>query len=93
VMLTDGRANVGRDGLRGRAVAEGHARLAARQMRAARLTSLLVDTSAQPQASARQLAGDMGATYLALPYAGAAALSTAVRAVSTGSAASAGPPR
>ncbi len=93
VMLTDGRANVGRDGLRGRAVAEDHARLAAHLMRAARLTSLLVDTSAQPQASARQLAEDMGATYLALPYAGAAALSTAVRAVSAGSADSVGPRR
>jgi magnesium chelatase subunit D len=80
VMLTDGRANVGRDGSRGRAVAEEHAQLAARQMRVARLTSLLVDTSAQPQESARRLAAEMGATYLALPYAGAAALSTAVRA-------------
>ena len=83
VMLTDGRANIGRDGSRGRAVAEDHARQAARRMRAARLTSLLVDTSAQPQASARQLAGEMGASYLALPYAGAQALSLAVRAAST----------
>ena len=82
VMLTDGRANVGRDGVRGRAIAEDHARLAARRLRAARLTSLLVDTSAQPQASARQLAAEMGASYLALPYAGAQALSVAVRAAS-----------
>jgi magnesium chelatase subunit D len=80
VMLTDGRANVGRGGLRGRAVAEEHALLAARQMRAARFTSLLVDTSAQPQESARRLAGEMGAAYLPLPYAGAASLSAAVRA-------------
>jgi magnesium chelatase subunit D len=80
VMLTDGRANVGRGGLRGRAAAEEHALLAARQMRAARFTSLLVDTSAQPQESARRLAGEMGAAYLPLPYAGAASLSAAVRA-------------
>ncbi len=80
VMLTDGRANVGRGGLRGRAAAEEHALLAARQMRAARFTSLLVDTSAQPQDSARRLASEMGAAYLALPYAGAASLSAAVRA-------------
>jgi magnesium chelatase subunit D len=80
VMLTDGRANVGRGGLRGRAVAEEHALLAARQLRAARFTSLLVDTSAQPQDSARRLAGEMGAAYLPLPYAGAASLSAAVRA-------------
>ena len=86
VMLTDGRANVGRDGSRGRAVAEEHAQLAARQMRAARLTSLLVDTSAQPQEGARRLAADMGASYVALPYAGAAALSVAVRAAGTGAA-------
>ena len=80
VMLTDGRANVGRGGVRGRAAAEEHALLAARQMRAARFTSLLVDTSAQPQESARRLAGEMGAAYLPLPYAGAASLSAAVRA-------------
>ena len=79
VMLTDGRANVGRGGVRGRAAAEEHALLAARQMRAARFTSLLVDTSAQPQESARRLAGEMGAAYLPLPYAGAATLSAAVR--------------
>ena len=82
VMLTDGRANVARDGTPGRARAEEHALLAAQRMRAARFTSLLVDTSAQPQASARQLAVQMGATYLALPYAGATALSLAVRAAS-----------
>jgi magnesium chelatase subunit D len=44
--------------------------------------SLLLDTSPQPQLAARQMAQDMGATYLPLPYAGAQVLSMAVRAAS-----------
>jgi magnesium chelatase subunit D len=43
---------------------------------------LLLDTSPQPQPSARLLAQAMGATYLPLPYAGAQLLSQAVRAAS-----------
>ena len=82
VMLTDGRANIARDGSPGRARAEEHALLAARRLRAASFTSLLVDTSAQAQPSAQRLATEMGATYLPLPYAGAAALSQAVRVAS-----------
>ena len=82
VMLTDGRANIARDGSPGRVRAEEHALLAARRLRAASFTSLLVDTSAQAQPSAQRLATEMGATYLPLPYAGAAALSQAVRVAS-----------
>ena len=80
VMLTDGRANIDRDGSQVRARAEEHALLAARQLRITRC--LLVDTSAQAQPSAQRLATEMGATYLPLPYAGAAALSQAVRVAS-----------
>jgi len=81
VLLTDGRANIGRDGNPGRARADDDALTAARQMRLGRFAALLVDTSPQPQPSARRLAAEMGATYLPLPYAGAAQLSQAVRAV------------
>jgi magnesium chelatase subunit D len=45
------------------------------------LTSLLVDTSPQPAQAARRLANEMGAVYRALPYAGAAELSAAVKAL------------
>jgi magnesium chelatase subunit D len=80
VILTDGRANVARDGLAARARAEAEALAAARALRAAGLAALLVDTSPHPQAAGRDLAAAMGATYLPLPYADAASLSRAVRA-------------
>jgi magnesium chelatase subunit D len=78
VLLTDGRGNIARDGSPGRARAGDDVQLAARQFRAASLRALLIDTSPQPQAAARQLAQEMGASYLPLPYAGSAALSQAV---------------
>ena len=78
VLLTDGRGNIARDGSPGRARAGDDVQLAARQFRAASLRALLIDTSPQPQAAARQLAQEMGASYLPLPYAGATALSQAV---------------
>ena len=83
VVLTDGRANVARDGSGGRVAADADALLAARAMRAAQLSALLIDTSPQPQARARELAAAMQARYLPLPYAGASALSEAVRVAST----------
>lgn len=78
VLLTDGRGNIARDGSPGRARAGDDVQLAARQFRAANLRALLIDTSPQPQPVARQLAQEMGASYLPLPYAGATALSQAV---------------
>jgi magnesium chelatase subunit D len=80
VLLTDGRANIARDGAAGRAPARDDALAVARQMRAQGFSALLLDTSPQPQEPARQLAVAMGARYLPLPYAGAATLSQAVRA-------------
>ena len=80
VLLTDGRGNIARDGAPGRARAGDDAQAAARNMRAEGFAALLLDTSPQPQDTARQLAADMGARYLPLPYAGAATLSQAVRA-------------
>lgn len=79
VVLTDGRANVARDGKPGRPQADADALLAARALRAAGLSALLIDTSPQPQPRARDLAAAMLATYLPLPYAGATTLSEAVR--------------
>lgn len=80
VLLTDGRANIARDGTPGRARAGDDALAAARQMRVEGFAALLLDTSPQPQDSARELAAAMGARYLPLPHAGAAVLSQAVRA-------------
>ena len=83
VLLTDGRANIARDGSPGRPRATEDALYSARQIRAAGFHALLLDTSPQPQDPARDLAQAMGALYLPLPHAGAALLSEAVRAAST----------
>ena len=79
IFLTDGRANVARDGKGGRARAEEEALTAGRMLRMAGLTAMLVDTSPQPQPQARRLATEMRAAYLPLPHAGAVAISRAVR--------------
>jgi magnesium chelatase subunit D len=81
VMLTDGRGNIARDGTPGRAQAALDSQDAAAALRLAGVTTLLVDTSAQPHPLAQHLAQTLGAQYLALPYAGAHAVSQAVRAV------------
>jgi magnesium chelatase subunit D len=86
VLLTDGRGNIARDGTPGRARATEDAHAAARQLRLGGFTALLLDTSPQPQASARTLAQAMGAVYLPLPYAGAQLLSQAVRAATVSAA-------
>ena len=84
VLLTDGRANVSRDGTGGRARAEQEALSAARVLAAEGVATLLVDTSPQPQAAAAALAAALRATYLPLPHAGAAALSGVVAAHARG---------
>jgi magnesium chelatase subunit D len=81
VVLTDGRANIARDGSPGRDRAAADALIAARRLRQAQFAALLVDTSARAAPTAEELAGRMGARYLWLPYANAASLSAAVRTV------------
>jgi magnesium chelatase subunit D len=80
VLLTDGRANVSRDGTGGRAAAQTDAAGAARRVRAARIAALLLDTSNRPAADASRLAAELGARYVPLPYANAEAVCGAVRA-------------
>lgn len=82
VLLTDGRGNIARDGSPGRAKAVEDAIAAARQMRLAGVTALLLDTSPQPQQAAQALATEMGAAYVPLPYAGAQAVSRVVQLAS-----------
>jgi magnesium chelatase subunit D len=79
VLLTDGRANVGRDGLGGRARAQEEALAAARALRAQGGSVIVIDTSVRPEPAALALALAAGARYLALPQADAAALSRAVQ--------------
>jgi magnesium chelatase subunit D len=79
VMLTDGKANIGRDGAPGREAAQRDALLAARALRGARAPVLLIDTSPQPSPAAAALALEMDARCIALPHAQAQGLSEAVR--------------
>ncbi|TDQ82924.1 protoporphyrin IX magnesium-chelatase [Dongia mobilis] len=83
VLLTDGRANVARDGSGGRAQAETDALAAARMARTAGLSALLVDTSPAPTPAAQRLALEVGAQYLPLPYADASAIARTVQAAAT----------
>ncbi|MFB1486291.1 MULTISPECIES: magnesium chelatase subunit D [unclassified Thiocapsa] len=80
IIMTDGRANVARDGTGGRARANEDALSAARLVRSVEITSLVIDTSPRPQQQGRDLAVEMGARYLPLPHADATSLSHAVRA-------------
>lgn len=81
VLLTDGRANIARDGSAGRAQANEDALQAAARLRNAAYTTLLIDISARPQMQAKRLAEAMLAHYLPLPYADAAALSQTIQTV------------
>jgi magnesium chelatase subunit D len=79
VFLTDGQANVARNGQGGRAAAEADALQAARLLRALRTTVVLLDTAPQPLPRAARIALEMGARYLPLPHADARTLAAAVR--------------
>jgi magnesium chelatase subunit D len=80
VLLTDGRANVARDGATGRAQADADALAVAKQVRAAGLPALHIDTSTHPRPGADALAKAMGAPHVPLPRAPAQAVATLVRA-------------
>ncbi|WP_405221679.1 magnesium chelatase subunit D [Lentisalinibacter sediminis] len=79
VFLTDGRANVGRDGVGGRTRAREDALQAARSLRVAGFSTLVIDTSPRARPDAKELAEAMAARYLPLPQADAETLSRAVR--------------
>jgi magnesium chelatase subunit D len=79
VLLTDGRANIARDGAPGREAATRDALGAARAFGATSTAALLIDTSPQPSAAAQAIAVALGARCIALPYAQAQALSQAVK--------------
>ncbi|WP_376097093.1 VWA domain-containing protein [Roseomonas sp. CCTCC AB2023176] len=79
VVLTDGRANIARDGSADRSKAASDAEASAKRLRATGIGALLVDTAPRPQPAASRLAAAMGARYVPLPHAGAASLSRTVR--------------
>ena len=81
VMLTDGKANIGRDGSPGREQAKTDAQAAAKMIATAGLPVMLIDTSPQPSAAAQEIAAIMQARYMPLPHAGATQVSQVVKAM------------
>jgi magnesium chelatase subunit D len=79
IVLTDGRANMARDGRTGRPVAEEDALAVAKLLRAEAHSILVVDTAPRPQPFSSTLAAASGGRCLPLPQAGAQALAGAVR--------------
>lgn len=81
VVLTDGRANIAADGTPVRERAEQDAEHAARAIGQSGIGAAFVDISARPRPEGARLALAMGARYLPLPRADAAAMHRAVAAV------------
>lgn len=82
IVMTDGRANIARDGSAGRSQALDDALESAAVLRAAGVRCMVIDTSQRPHPNAERLAGALGGVYLPLPHADAAALNRAVQAAS-----------
>lgn len=79
VILSDGQANVARDGSGGRAKAQDEARSAARQYAEQGCRTLFIDTAPRGSALALELATALNARYLSLPQADARQLSGVVQ--------------
>ena len=80
VILTDGAANVARDGTRSRDAGTADALAAARMLAMNPSSGLVIDTAQRPQPRARELAETLRGVYLALPQADAQTLNRAIRA-------------
>jgi magnesium chelatase subunit D len=79
VMLTDGRANIARDGAPGRPGAERDALMASARFAQQSIPAMFVDTSSRGEPVARRVAEAMRARYVLLPAANAKALGGLVR--------------
>lgn len=83
VVLSDGNANVGLNGIGGRLLADADSSAIARRIAAAKVAALFIDTAPRPREAAARLAGLMGARYLPLPFASAAIVHAAVTQATT----------
>jgi magnesium chelatase subunit D len=81
VLMTDGRANVARDGSGGRAQADADAIVAARRLGASGIRGVVMDVAARPRDDARKLAAAMRADYAALPRVEARAMRRVIDAL------------
>jgi magnesium chelatase subunit D len=80
VLLTDGAANVARDGARNREAGTRDALAAARALAQSAVAGLVIDTAQRPQPRARELADTLKSAYIALPKADARTLNRTIRA-------------
>ncbi|GAA4002667.1 VWA domain-containing protein [Sphingomonas humi] len=81
VLLTDGRANIALDGSQDRTAAASDASAAAKRVRSAALSALVIDIGPRARPEASALAKDMAARYLHLPLGAAPAIAAALSAV------------
>jgi magnesium chelatase subunit D len=84
IMMTDGRANIARDGTPGREQANADAMAAASRFRLSGVAVAMVDIAARPRDEARRFAAALGARYAALPRADAGAMRDIARALEPG---------
>ncbi|MDA8585499.1 magnesium chelatase subunit D [Rhodobacteraceae bacterium] len=78
VLLTDGRANIAKDGTADRVLAAKDAQTAAARILANHIEALVIDTTTRPERALQQLAKTMRATYIPLPRADAQRVSAAI---------------
>lgn len=78
ILMTDGRANIARDGAPGRVQADADAKASAKQLGFSGIKSVVIDIAARPRDDARLLAAAMGADYAALPRVDAQAMRSIV---------------
>ncbi len=74
ILMTDGRANIARDGAPGRVQADEDAKASAKLLGFSGIKSVVIDIAARPRDDARLLAAAMGADYAALPRVDAQAM-------------------
>lgn len=82
-LLTDGKANVARDGTGNRPKAMEEARLAARRIAALAVGTVVIDISPRARPEAKDLASNLGARYIALPNAQARDMVAAIDSAPT----------
>jgi magnesium chelatase subunit D len=78
ILMTDGRANIARDGTPGRVQADEDAKASAKLLGFSGIKSVVIDIAARPRDDARLLAAAMGADYAALPRVDAQAMRSIV---------------
>jgi magnesium chelatase subunit D len=81
IMMTDGRANIARDGTPGRPQANEDAIAAAKRFRSTGVAAAVIDISARPREYAVRFAAAMGARYAALPRVEAGAMRDLARSL------------